>query len=58
MLRDELAACHREIDRLLNEGAAMATMLTSVERWMSGYGTKTQGEMRQEVRAIIGATST
>lgn len=35
-----------------NEGAALE-MLRQVERWMSGYGTATQSEMRQKVRATM-----
>ena len=31
--------------------------LESVERWMSGYGTKSQSEMRQVVRAAIAAAT-
>ncbi|AQH06055.1 hypothetical protein A9R05_44775 (plasmid) [Burkholderia sp. KK1] len=31
------------------------TMLQYVERWMSGYGTKTQNEIREEVRAVLAA---
>ncbi|HIH2745451.1 TPA: hypothetical protein ACYLN4_001135 [Burkholderia lata] len=33
------------------------TMLQYVERWMSGYGTKTQNEIREEVRAVLAATN-
>lgn len=33
------------------------TMLQYVERWMSGYGTKTQNEMREEVRAVLAAAN-
>ncbi len=31
----------------------LAEKLRHIERWMSGYGTKTQVEMREEVRALI-----
>lgn len=30
-----------------------ADMLQRVERWMSGYGTKSQSEMRQDVRQVL-----
>lgn len=32
---------------------SVLTTLQNVERWMSGYGTKTQSQMRQEVRAAL-----
>jgi hypothetical protein len=41
--------------RLLAGSKEMAEQLLAVERWMSGYGTKTQSEMRSEIRNLLTA---
>jgi hypothetical protein len=48
----------RRCRRVLNSRARKAApepldMLRQVERWMSGYGTATQSEMRERVRAAL-----
>lgn len=43
--------------RLIAAAPDLLSELEAVERWMSGYGTATQGEMRQRVRATLAKLS-
>jgi hypothetical protein len=41
----------------MSKSPEMFEMLEQLERWMSGYGTVTQSEMRERVRKLIASMS-